>query len=278
MSTAIFFLGDGMAAIPACDFCIRFCRHQPVYDATGRVHTCEGEKKLIEIVSATRFTESEFWAKSALGISLALARTTWNEPVIASITFENSAGLPDLYNARIAAKNDHDILIFIHDDVWIDDLSFCERVIDGCNTFDVIGLAGSFHTQPNQVGWMFNEWSPLDNSFSIRSDLRPGGSVAHGPGPFGERSYFGPMGLECELLDGVFLAMKKKALLDSGTRFDPQFKFHFYDLEFCRTARLRKLRLGTWPILVTHQSHGSFGSKTWIEQLTTYRAKWAAVG
>jgi protein O-GlcNAc transferase len=236
----------------------------------------QGERKVIEIVSATRLPESEFWTQSALGISLSMTRSNWSGRATTCIAYENRAGLPELYNARIAAKNEHDILVFVHDDVWIDDLSFCDRVIEGCDAFDVIGLAGCARTRPNQAGWMISDLAPADNSFWIHKDIVPSGCVAHGPGPVGERSYFGPMPLECELLDGLFFAMKKKVVLDSGARFDPQFKFHFYDLDFCRTARLHRLRLGTWPILVTHQSHGAYGSKNWIEQLAVYRAKWAA--
>ena len=57
-------------------------------------------------------------------------------------------------------------------------------------------------------------------------------------------------------------------------RFDERFDFHFYDLDFCRTARQAGLSIGTWPIAMTHQSKGAFGSDGWIDGLARYRAKW----
>jgi GT2 family glycosyltransferase len=79
---------------------------------------------------------------------------------------------------------------------------------------------------------------------------------------------------DCELLDGVFLAARKSALLGNEVLFDSRFDFHFYDLDFCRSARQRGLRLGTWPICLTHQSKGAFDSERWIEKYHAYIAKW----
>lgn len=228
---------------------------------------------MIEIVSATRMTEDEFWEKSALGLSL--RRLAWDERIVTWIAYENSTSLPDLFNARIEAENGHGTLVFIHDDVWIDDFFFCDRVLEGCKAFDVIGVVGSAAPQPNQPGWLFSEWVPQDNSFKVRLDLQASGRVAQGKDPFGVVRYFGPSPAACELMDGLFLAMDKQALLDSGARFDPQFAFHFYDLDFCRTARAAKLRLGTWPIALTHQSDGGYGSKSWAGRLEAYQAKWS---
>ncbi|RYX93326.1 MAG: hypothetical protein EOO28_19030 [Comamonadaceae bacterium] len=228
---------------------------------------------MIEIVSATRMTEDEFWEKSALGISL--RRLAWDERIITWIAYENSTGLPELFNARIEAKNDHDTLVFIHDDVWIDDIFFCNHVLDGCRAFDVIGVVGCAAPQPNQPGWLFSEWMPADNTFKVRPDLQASGCIGQGSQPFGNVGFFGPSPAACELMDGLFLAMRKQALLDSGVRFDPQFGFHFYDLDFCRTARAAGLRLGTWPVALTHQSDGAYGSKAWSDRLVAYLAKWS---
>jgi hypothetical protein len=45
-------------------------------------------------------------------------------------------------------------------------------------------------------------------------------------------------------------------------------------MDFCRSARAKGLRLGTWPICVTHQSGGAFGSEAWREKFDKYLAKW----
>ena len=85
-------------------------------------------------------------------------------------------------------------------------------------------------------------------------------------------SWYGPTPSEVKLLDGVLLAAKAATLLDGGVRFDPQFAFHFYDIDFCRTAARAGLRLGTWPIAVTHASGGRFGSPEWQAAAEAYFA------
>ena len=102
------------------------------------------------------------------------------------------------------------------------------------------------------------------------------GSVAHGATPFGSISHFGDVPAKCELLDGVLLAARKSRLQDSSVLFDPAFDFHFYDLDFCRTAREKGLRLGTWHISITHNSGGSCGSPAWTVKRDEYRRKWKA--
>ncbi len=224
---------------------------------------------MIEIVSATRLSESEFWNKAALGISLLrLAKVT---RLVANISFENRLGLADVFNARINAEESQDILVFIHDDVWIDDDLFCDRVMEGLKTFDVIGVAGNRRRVKNQPAWSF-----IDDKFTWDGKANLSGRVAHGSNPLGDISTYGDAPAECELLDGVFLAVEKSKIRLKGVRFDPRFDFHFYDMDFCRSAREKGLRLGTWPISLTHQSGGAFGSKSWLEKYRLYQDKWVA--
>lgn len=49
------------------------------------------------------------------------------------------------------------LLVFIHDDVWIDDYFPADRVIEGLRTYDVIGVAGNRRKVPRQPGWAFSD-------------------------------------------------------------------------------------------------------------------------
>lgn len=211
--------------------------------------------------------KKEFWEKSPLGQSL--RRLAADTRISSFIAFENRRGLPEVYNARLQSEKSPDILVFVHDDVWIDDFFIADRLIDGLNRFDVIGIAGNRRRLPGQTGWMF-----LDERFTRDEVSNFSGSIAHGKFPFGPVSFFGPAPAECELMDGVFLAARKSTLLAQHVAFDPQFDFHFYDLDFCRTARQQGLRLGTWPICLTHQSGGAFGSPAWRDKYQRYLEKW----
>jgi GT2 family glycosyltransferase len=226
---------------------------------------------MIEIVSATRLAREDFLAKSALGQSL--RRLSRDPRLRAWIAFSNQRGLPELYNARITAQGGNEFVVFMHDDVWIDDYYLADRVIEGLKTYDVIGVAGNRRRVPRQPGWAFTGRNGDKLTWDDRSNLT--GQIAHGKRPFGMISRYGEVAsAECELLDGVFLAANRAKLVERGVLFDPQFDFHFYDMDFCRSARKAGLRLGTWPICLTHQSGGAFGIGSWKEKFPIYLEKW----
>jgi GT2 family glycosyltransferase len=225
---------------------------------------------MIEIVSATRLPESEFWDRAALGLSL--RRLAQDERLVPRIAYANRRGLPEVYNARIDAAGGPELLVFMHDDVWIDDDAFAQRVFEGLRAFDVVGVAGNRRRVPRQPSWVFVE--NAGDKFRVDDRANLSGAVAHGKEPRGEIVHYGPAPAACELLDGVFLAANKPALTASGVRFDPRFEFHFYDLDLCRRARECGLRLGTWPIGLTHQSDGAFASAAWRDSYRAYLEKW----
>lgn len=219
------------------------------------------------IASATRKTQDAFMRESALGLSL--LRLNEDRRIKGVIAFENRFGLPAVYNTALAAAAPDDIVAFIHDDVWLDDHHFCDHLIQGLAHFDIVGVAGNRRRLPGQPSWLYTDIRQPRETETFVS-----GAVAHGAKACGEITWFGPLGVECELLDGVLLAARASRLLESGVVFDTRFDFHFYDLDFCRSAREKQLRLGTWPIAITHQSDGSFGDPRWQAGLSTYLDKW----
>jgi len=222
---------------------------------------------MIDIVSATRLSEEDFWSSSALGLSL--GRLMLEPRLNARPIYDNARGLGELYNERLAADDCAEYVVFVHDDVWIDDYFLADRVIEGLKQYDVLGVAGNTRRRPGQPSWGF-----VDTNFNWEEPGYVSGWVAHGPQPFGQISAFGPVPADCELMDGVFFAAKTATLRERQVRFDPQFDFHLYDMDFCRTARSRGLRLGTWPICLTHQGKGKFATPAWFAMYERYLAKW----
>jgi GT2 family glycosyltransferase len=220
----------------------------------------------VEVVSATRLSEDDFWEKSALGRSLSCFG---HDPCfVTRISFENTRGLSEVYNESIRAPHDHDILLFVHDDIWLNDYFLADRLVDALNIYDVVGLAGSLRRSARQTAWYASEGIVnFDNKYLS-------GVVGYGKEQFGSFTRYGPTPAECELLDGAFLAAKKSTLRDNAVFFDPRFDFHFYDMDFGRTARQKNLRLGTSQISIAHQSIGAFGSPTWHESCAVYLEKW----
>ena len=243
---------------------------KPSLNISDEFKTEKNAKLSIEIVSATRYSESEFWAKSALGLSLK-RHLKQDDRLSAHIAFENTRGLSEVFNERIDKADKDATLVFIHDDVWIDEVNFADVITKGLDKFDVIGIAGNKRRIPNQPAWAF-----VDLNFTWDDKANLSGQVAHSKNAFGVVEVFGDAPAACELLDGVFLAAHKSSLTKSKVRFDEQFDFHFYDLDFCRTARKAGLTLGTWLIKLTHQSAGAFGTPQWRQKHEKYINKWEA--
>jgi hypothetical protein len=221
----------------------------------------------IEIVCATRLTREAFWAKSALGQSM--RRLVGDRRLLTRVITQNKRGLPLIYNEALSSGEPTRIVVMIHDDVWLEDYFLADRLQEGLAQFDVLGVAGNRRRLPRQPSW-----GHADTKFQWDGPQHLSGAIAHGPQPFGAIDHFGQVAAECELLDGVFLAARRGRIHDAQCWFDPRFDFHFYDMDFCRTARGKGMRLGTWPICLTHQSGGAFAGEAWERGYRIYLDKW----
>jgi GT2 family glycosyltransferase len=225
----------------------------------------------VRVVSATRLGEREFWKTSALGQSLKIWR---NDPrVLIDVAYDNKQGLPTVYNAALGRAAANEAVLFIHDDVWLEDPQWVDKLFVALGRFDVVGVAGNTRRIKGQRSWLYTRYEGEGERFWL-DHPHLSGSVQHGPRPGGEATVYGPAPARCELLDGVFIAVRNDVAARSGVAFDTRFDFHFYDLDFCRTARSRGLTLGTWPVTLTHQSGGAFSSDGWKQGLARYQRKW----
>lgn len=238
------------------------------------------------LVTATRLDKAGFWERSLLGRSLRLIPEELRPKL--AIRFdnhgENVKGLPEVYNTAIALAKPEDILLFVHDDVFIHDVFVQHRLAEALARFDVVGLAGSrfsdlrhpswglaFDENLNPTGWQKPDGVILSGAVSHT----PHQNLTHAtPPPTPEVGLYGNFPAPCDLLDGLFLAADVGELLSSGTRFDTAFDFHLYDLDFCRTASKNGLKLGTWAILCTHGSPGNFSSFAFRNAARRYLDKW----
>ena len=231
-----------------------------------------GETPKIEmiIVCATRLSKDEFFQESALGRSL--GKYFPKNGVAIQLYDKNTAGLAQVYNHAISAfaNNLPQYFLFIHDDVYLSDFYWYERLKEGLTHFDVIGLAGNKNSYENQYSWLWNG----ENTQDLEENLS--GRVGHGKGwSYDNVSAYGEVPSQVKLIDGLFMAVKGAIFEDLKIRFDPQFDFDFYDLDFCRTVDVCGYKIGTWPIAVAHESGGHFGSSPrWQAAAQKYRNKW----
>lgn len=225
----------------------------------------------IRFVCATRETREGFFDKTSLGRTLTLFRFQEPIEIQTRIFFENSRGLPEVYNTAIKdAEKDPAILVFVHDDVCLCDFYWPDHIFNSLKSFDLVGLAGNKRRVPYQPSWVF-----IDAKFTVDSHKNLSGVVGHGRGfPCEILSVFGPPGQEVKLLDGLMLFCRSDLLHEKGLMFDERFDFHFYDLDLCRQAEQNGIKMGTWPISVVHESRGGFGSESWLQGYKRYLDKW----
>jgi len=221
----------------------------------------------IRLICATRENKDNFFSKTSLGRSL----VKYNIPSLEVKLFtENTVGLPILYNRIIEESvNDPAILIFIHDDVSIDDPHWLTKTVKALTVFDIVGLAGNKRRLPQQPNWYFPYTQPTPDT---RENLS--GIVYHNQESFSQPSLFGAFFQRVKLLDGLMLISHSQTLITNDMRFDERFDFHFYDMDFCRQAEMKNLTMGTWNIFVTHDSGGNFGDERWRSHYKKYLEKW----
>lgn len=224
---------------------------------------------VIHLVCATRKTRDAFWKDSALGKSLIPYKS--DPQLQLHIHFENTMGLPSVYNPYLISTPSRDLLLLVHDDIWLDTSDWMERLRRGLGRFDIVGVAGNTRLSPNQPAWLFKS---ISNGQFVWDNGFLSGEVAHGKWGKGQPQRYGPMPAECQVLDGVLLGMRCRSVRRARLEFDEQFKFHFYDMDLCRSASKAGLTLGTWPFPMTHQSQGSFGGPDWQVGYKKYLAKW----
>lgn len=211
-------------------------------------------KNKIIIISCTQKNKEEF-KHTPLGKSIEKQHKLDN--IFDSIIFtENKKGMSECYNSgmkEIMSSNDKIddiIVIFCHDDLYLLDVFLKEKLEKSFETFDVVGVAGSssFSLKNERVAWHF---SPKESwSGFVEHPYQNGGSEQT------YMTYFGPVPKKVAIVDGLFIAVKLKSLIDNDVRFNEIFKFHGYDTAFCLECLKKNLKIGVAGIHTCHLSHG----------------------
>jgi hypothetical protein len=237
----------------------------------GLIKKQSTEEKTFCFVVATRLPESKFWKQSPTGLSLQKLQGKSN--VRLHIHHNNKKGLGEIYAAELIHV-DSDYLVFLHDDVWLMDEDLLEIIHVDLSVADIIGVAGTRRRHPRQPAWLFSKVSTGGGFVWDYPNLS--GSVGHGDSQRHEFTNYGTVGQRCKLLDGVFMAINAKRVKQSEVNFSKEFDFHFYDMDFCRSADRQGLWMKTSNIRVIHSSSGAFGTESWWSGYRKYLSVWGS--
>ena len=158
---------------------------------------------------------------------------------------ENTDSLSVQYNKAKKYYDQYDCIIFCHDDIFINDAFLIEKLQTGLAQFDIVGLAGGSDLRLQGQSLWHIMIEPKTASGAVSHFNKEGQEFVTSFGPFGKR---------CLILDGLFLAVNTKTT--KNLNWDENVKFHHYDLIYCLEANKQKLKMGTAPIYVTHDSPG----------------------
>lgn len=168
----------------------------------------------------------------------------------AQIETDNTAGLSTVYNKYTTDENlkRYSSIIYVHDDVYIDDVKVFEKIIKCFKQgYSLVGLAGGSKVKIQSPAL----WHVMTEKQS------QSGSVAH---PYTtDTAYtttFGPVPVRCLIMDGLFLAINCERYRANMVRFDEQFEFHHYDIDFCLQSNKSGHKMTTCNINVIHSSPG----------------------
>lgn len=223
---------------------------------------------IIKLVVATRFSEVDFYEKSATGKSLKKFKPDF---VKLDLYSENTDGLSKVYNKSIyQPEDDNVIMVFMHDDIHLLDYFWFYRIQEGLQNYDLIGLVGNKSRKFQQPSWAFK-----NSEMEVDDAVNFSGVIAHGVSEDTSKiNFLGQPRQEVKLIDGVLIGVKRKTLIDNHLFFDERFDFDFYDMDLCRQAELKGLKMGTWDIAVMHESGGNYSTSKWIASYQIYVSKW----
>lgn len=214
------------------------------------------------IVTCTRATNEKEFEQRPIYKSLKKQHDSNSPNVDFHIFKNNQRGLAECYNEILKdPKHLNKTVLFVHDDVELDDMFLYEKLIS--SPYSITGLAGarSFNKLADKLAW---------HLCAPREDFV--GEVAHAHDNKVWTTVFGNTNSRALVVDGLFVSCKVKDLVDKGLEFDSSFGFHFYDLSFCLRAYEKKVTCGVLPIRVIHHGLGdSMNTPEWVEANTRFK-------
>jgi hypothetical protein len=179
---------------------------------------------------------------------------------------DNTDALSVVYNRQLDLAGDDDKIVFVHDDVMIEDVFVIDKLKSAFTRFSIVGIAGMTGPVTIKPPFLWHLTGPVQNrrgevsNFSVRPEYTKTEQFMLSD-KFSIPRYttsFGPTLSYATLIDGVFMALDVGKLREAGIRFDEQnpAKFHFYDLNLCLDAVNKGVVIGVVPIRILHCSVG----------------------
>lgn len=203
------------------------------------------------------------------------------------VVFENFDALSAVFNRALEESvsdtdRKDDFVVFVHDDIYLNDVLMFDKIRAVSDKFDVIGVCGGKTWNPKLVKngkpiiWTTASTQGGGSGFMIHgmsSSWNPSIHDIDYRGRSLRAANYGGSPSRVLTIDGSFMCFGRKAI--DSLRFDEQFEFHYYDMDVSMAAYAKKLVVGTAPILLTHNSLGeSVFQPSYLKMQEKFLAKW----
>ena len=188
---------------------------------------------------------------------------------------DNKLTLTQFGNKAIEeCKDEYDYLILMHSDVDISIYDFVKQLLKNKEKYDIVGLAGTKKLFISQTPLT---WFTGSNKYQNERY----GRITHNHNGMMLESFFNrekPDVFDTEVItiDGLLMCLNKKTMQNEKARFDEQFTYDFYDLDFCINAQVNTdLKIGVFIMPAIHNSLGkSVLTEEYLIPERKFRAKW----
>jgi len=176
----------------------------------------------------------------------------WKTSENSSVIFKqnNKDSLQKAYNKAIdfAMQENIQNLVLVHDDVILENFTD-DKLKKLFEKYDVVGCAGTDKVSLVKPAL----WHIMGGGLGSKNLY---GAVAHGDVDNKHMTPFGSYPKRVILIDGVFMAIKRKVF--QKIKFDESCpsKWHFYDLDYSMQCHKAGFKVGVGDILITHNSPG----------------------
>jgi hypothetical protein len=209
------------------------------------------------IVSCSQRSEE---VRGELPLALSFDHSGLSAVAALDVVWRNTQGLSVVYNRKLAeyAGTSVEFLVFVHDDVYLDDLKLCDKLVTAHNNlgYHIIGAAGAAKVKVAHPSLWHLMSEPKDRRGYVHHFCKTGQVFC---------SSYGPTPSQAVVVDGLFMAVHLPSIVAKGWKFNENYDFHHYDLASCLDAAAKGLSIGVYPIHMIHESPGldSFSNPSW---------------
>jgi hypothetical protein len=233
------------------------------------------QKFIFAVVSET----SSFRFNSESLLARSLRRV--NSDHIELLHFQKkNASRAKVFNELIETSDPSTILVFIDDDVWIDDWLICERLVQDIEKFDVLGLQGiqfdagpSLHDIVDELVWIEFKNKNLTQAPHLTHIGRQ--LVSDSP-LLGKAHEFAPDSGTFDIFTGKVIAAKAGVLKTHNIFFDSHFDEFMHTIDLSLTIKMHQLRSGLLRAAITQKDRKiTFKNFTLEREIFFFKEKWA---